>query len=866
MQRKNNKMRQRLILSFYFFSDILLLSSIQRPQHMSEDPNLERESETYEHPVPSREYILQFIEKHGKPITRNALFKALSLTTDEEAEGLRRRLRAMERDGQLVWCRNATYGLPDKLNLVKGKVIGHKDGFGFLQVEGQTTDLFLPAQQMRFVLHGDTILAQPIKVDTRGRTEARFVRLLEARKEPIVGRYFVENGIASVIPDDTRINQEIMINKEDNAGARHGQIVVVEITQYPKARFAATGKITEVLGQEMEPGMEVEIALRTHDIPHTWPKELQQELQSFGEEVPEKAKLGRIDLRELPLVTIDGEDARDFDDAVYCQQEPGGGWRLWVAIADVSYYVRKGTVLDKEAINRGNSVYFPDQVVPMLPEVLSNGLCSLNPQVDRLCMVSEMVISETGHLKDYQFYEAVMNSHARFTYTKVAAILEGDAALREQYQPLVPHLEELEKLYKAFKRARHIRGGMEFETQEVRFLFNEQRKIDSIIPLIRNDAHKIIEECMIQANVAAAHFITANNAAALFRVHETPSEEKLANFRSFLSELGLMLGGGDKPSPRDYAQLAEEFADREDSELLQTMLLRSMKQAVYQDENLGHFGLALEEYSHFTSPIRRYPDLILHRAIKYQIAHQKNKQMKAKWTETGGYHYQHDEMGYLGEHCSMTERRADDATRDVADALKCEYMQDHLGDTMVGTIAAVTNFGFFVRLNDIHIDGLVHVTSLLSDYYIFDAGKQTLTGERTGRVYRIGDSLEVKVLAVNLDDKKIDFELADQESAGQRGRKPKKLASERPIDQRARNKREQRSAKKPFKKDSSPLIQAIDEESEKQQNARNKKLKGKRRTTTKKVTATAKKKRVKKNRPGRAERARIKANKANKAK
>ncbi|WP_413694067.1 ribonuclease R [Psychromonas sp. KJ10-2] len=758
---------------------------------MTLDPNLDRESQTYEHPVPSREFILQFIEKHGKPITRDALFKAFSLSSDEEAEGLRRRLKAMERDGQLVWCRNATYGLPDKLDLSTGVVIGHKDGFGFLKTADDGKDLFLPNHQMRFLFHGDTILAQPVKVDSRGRTEARFVRLLEARKETIVGRYFVEDGMGSVVPDDSRINQEILISKENNGGARHGQIVVVEIVQRPKARFLATGKITEVLGQDMEPGMEVEIALRTHDIPHEWPAGLDKEIEHYGEFVPEEAKKGRVDLRDLPLVTIDGEDARDFDDAVFCQKEPNGGWRLWVAIADVSYYVRKDTILDKEAVNRGNSVYFPDQVIPMLPEVLSNGLCSLNPKVDRLCMVSEMVISKDGHLTDYKFYEAVMNSHARFTYTKVASILEGDQPLREQYKPLVPHLEELENLYKAFKKARHIRGGMEFETLEVRFLFNEARKIDSIVPLVRNDAHKIIEECMIQANVASARFIGSADAAALFRVHETPSEEKLANFRSFLGELGLTLQGGEKPSPRDYADLAESFAERDDKELLQTMLLRSMKQAVYQGDNLGHFGLALEEYAHFTSPIRRYPDLILHRAIKYLVAHQENNQLKAKWTETGGYNYQYDEVSQLGEHCSMTERRADDATRDVADALKCEYMQDHIGDTMIGTIAAVTNFGFFVRLNDIHIDGLVHVTGLISDYYQFDAGKQTLTGERTGRVYRIGDVLEVKVLSVNLDDKKIDFELADEALAGQRtrGRKPSpRKSSDRPIDKRARSK------------------------------------------------------------------------------
>jgi len=828
---------------------------------MTQDKNVATDAKTYEHPVPERDFILAHIEKHGKPITRDALFKAFELSSEEEAEGLRRRLKAMERDGQLVWCRNATYALPDKLDLIKGKVIGHKDGFGFLKTD-EDKDLFLPAHQMRFLFHGDEILAQPVKVDSRGRTEARFVRLLEARTGTIVGRYFVEDGIAMVIPDDTRINQQIMISKEKNGGARHGQIVVVEIIQRPKARFTAKGNITEVLGQDMQPGMEVEIALRTHDIPHDWPKELDKELEAFGESVPKGAKRDRVDLRELPLVTIDGEDARDFDDAVFCQREEDGGWRLWVAIADVSYYVRHGTVLDKEAINRGNSVYFPDQVIPMLPEELSNGLCSLNPQVDRLCMVSEMTISKKGILTGYKFYEAVMNSHARFTYTKVASILEGDEALREQYSPLVSHLEELENLYKAFKKARHSRGGMEFETLETRFIFNEYRKIEAIEPIVRNDAHKIIEECMIQANVASARLIGEAEQAALYRVHETPSEEKLANFRSFLAELGLTLNGGDKPAPRDYADLAEQFADRDDKELLQTMLLRSMKQAVYQDENLGHFGLALDEYAHFTSPIRRYPDLILHRAIKYLVAHQSSEKQKLKWTATGGFNYQHSEMGYLGDHCSMTERRADDATRDVADALKCEYMQDHVGDEMTGTIAAVTNFGFFVRLNDIQIDGLVHVTSLLSDYYIFDAGRQTLKGERTGRTYRIGDVLQVKVLSVNLDDKKIDFELADEAEAGSRKRgKPseKKGKIERAIDKR----RQKRDHKTSNRHDEQPIIKAINEETEKQ--LENKKLAKKKRKIKQgeKNTATSKKKKTtaKKARPGRAARKKEKAEK-----
>ncbi|MCF9377922.1 ribonuclease R, partial [Vibrio parahaemolyticus] len=459
------------------------------------------------------------------------------------------------------------------------------------------------------------------------------------------------------------------------AGARMGNVVVIEITDRGTRNRGMMGKVVEVLGENMAPGMETQIAIRTHQIPHEWPAEVEQQVAGLTEEVPEEAKQGRVDLRALPLVTIDGEDARDFDDAVYCEAKKGGGWRLWVAIADVSYYVRPDTALDKEAINRGNSVYFPSQVVPMLPEVLSNGLCSLNPQVDRLCMVCEMTVSETGKLSGYKHYEAVMNSHARLTYTKVHEILEGDEELRERYKALVPHLEELHKMYQVLKSARDERGAIEFETVETKFIFNAQRKIESIEPVVRNDAHKLIEECMILANIASASLVEKAKEAALYRVHEPPGEERLTGFRDFLGELGLDLSGGLEPSPTDYANLMKQIGERPDKELIQTMLLRSMKQAVYNADNAGHFGLALKRYAHFTSPIRRYPDLLLHRAIKYLIAKQEGRNQD-RWTPTGGYHYSFDDMDFYGEQCSMTERRADDATREVSDWLKCEYMQD----------------------------------------------------------------------------------------------------------------------------------------------------------------------------------------------
>jgi ribonuclease R len=623
---------------------------------------------------------------------------------------------------------------------------------------------------MSTVLHGDIVLAKESGTDGRGRREARIAKIVEPRTEPIVGRYFFEDNVGVVIPDDARINHEIMIPKEQTNGARQGHIVVVEIAQRPRRRVSAIGKIIEVLGEHMAPGMEIDMALRTFDIPHQWPKGVDKQVSGLSEQVPDEAKENRIDLRQLPLVTIDGEDARDFDDAVFCEPLNDGGWQLWVAIADVSYYVRPGTALDSEAQNRGNSVYFPEQVVPMLPEVLSNGLCSLNPQVDRLCMVCEMTINQSGDLVEHQFYEAVMNSHARLTYTKVWNILEGDPELHKRYADQVPHLKNLHDMYRTLKRRRNKRGAIEFETQESKFVFNAQRKIENIVPVTRNDAHKLIEECMILANVSAAQTIEKNKAEALFRIHDEPDSDRLGAFLSYLAEVGITHKITNEVSPQDFTYVVEKIQGRPDQELIQTMLLRSMKQAVYDHENIGHFGLALEAYAHFTSPIRRYPDLVVHRALKAIV--DKQNQRKSK---SGGKSYSPDEVEALGEQCSMTERRADDATRDVADWLKCEFMLDHVGDVFEGVIASVTNFGFFVRLTEFHIDGLVHITSLDNDYFRYDEVKQYLIGENSGVVYRLGDPVEVKVASVNLDERKIDF-LLD----GAHGKAIKRSADRKP--------------------------------------------------------------------------------------
>lgn len=720
-----------------------------------QDPFLQREQAKYENPIPSREFILDLLAKHDKPLKFEDICERLDVLDSDRQWAVKKRLRAMEREGQVVYARNNCYGLPDKMDLVKGRVIGHRDGFGFLNVEDEEKDWFLPAHQMQQVIHGDYVLAKAAKRQ-RGKTEARVVRVIEGGSEHIIGRLFIEHGVSYVRPDDNRITHEIIIRQDDEHQAEHGQVVAVEVTQRPTQRMSPVGKIVDVVGEHMAPGMEIEVALRNHDIPNEFPTAVVQQVETLADTVPESAKTNRIDLRHLPLMTIDGEDARDFDDAVYCEPKKSGGWRLWVAIADVSSYVTYQSALDVEAIARGNSVYFPSQVVPMLPEKLSNGLCSLNPHVDRLCMVCEMTISEAGKLSGYKFYEAVMNSKMRFTYTTVGAILEGDKELVEQHAEFVPHLTNLHDLYTALKQTRGSRGAIEFETVETRFVFNQNRKIDKIVPVHRNDAHKLIEECMILANVATAKFLEKHDAFGLYRVHDQPDQEKLSNFRGFLGELGIDSKLTLEPEPKELTQELARLADRDDIELIQIMLLRSMKQAVYQSENLGHFGLALPAYAHFTSPIRRYPDLVVHRAIKAILKHQGQK--------TSGEHaYSEEEVLHLGESCSMTERRADDATREVSDWLKAEYMQDHIGDEFEGVISSVTNFGFFVRINDIFIDGLVHVTSLNNDYYHYDAKRQTLIGEASRVTYKMGEKVAIKVVAVNLDDRKIDFILAGSE-------------------------------------------------------------------------------------------------------
>ncbi|MFG6666928.1 ribonuclease R [Halomonas sp. HNIBRBA4712] len=777
---------------------------------LSDDPHAEREANKYDNPAPSREYLLAALESYGKPITHENMSRMLGIEDEDHLEAVRRRLAAMERDGQVLRDRRGAYALINKLDLIKGKVQGHRDGFGFvLRDDGKKPDILLPARQMRRVFHGDHVLVRISGRDRRGRDEGTIAEVIGRNTESLVGVYrsnTPEFGI--LIPENPRITQEVLIPHTASGGAKDGQVVSAKITQQPATRVQPVGEVVEVLGERMDPGMEIDIAIRSYDIPAEFPPEVLDQTSTISAEVLEEDKKHRVDLRDLPLVTIDDESAKDFDDAVYAWKTKSGSWKLIVAIADVSHYVRPGSALDDEARTRGTSVYFPGQVVPMLPELLSNGLCSLNPHVDRLVMVCEMNISKTGAISRYSFYEAVMNSHARLTYNKVAAMLEPESeqgqALREEHKALVKPIEHLYELYGLLREAREARGAIDFDTTETAIVFNDERKIQEIVPRSRNDAHKLIEECMLAANVATARFLDKHDLPALYRIHERPTPERLDKLRLFLSELGLSVGGGDEPTPQDYQALREAIADRPDADIIQTVMLRSMNQAVYSPQNEGHFGLAYQAYAHFTSPIRRYPDLLVHRAIRSVIRgpRQTNTVVRvegvpveppSKWCP-----YTFEQMVELGEHCSMTERRADDATRDVESWLKCEFMSDKLGETFEGTIASVTQFGLFVRLDTFFVEGLVHVTSLPSDYYHYEAEKHRLKGERTGTTYRLGDGLTVQVARVDMDDRKIDFELADEKPRPRRQprKKPSRERDEAPQPRRQSSERS-RSPNKP---------------------------------------------------------------------
>ena len=719
------------------------IAPAQRADRNRRDPFYEREVLRYDNPLPSREFVLATLKEQGVPVAEPELMALLGIH-GEEMRAFTRRLAAMQREGQIMRNRRDDICVVEKLDLIAGRVQGHPDGFGFLARDDKGPDMFLGPDEMRKVLHGDRVMARVAGMDRRGRPEGKIAEILERARTRHVGRLQSRHGVFFVVAEDKRISQEFLVPPHETGNATAGQVVTVELIEQPARHSQPVARVVEVLGGYGDPGMEIQIALRKHSLPYVFPPEAEKLAAKFAPQVGARDCKGRLDLRELPLVTIDGETARDFDDAVYCEAHGRGGFRLIVAIADVSHYVKPGDALDSEALTRGNSVYFPRQVIPMLPEHLSNGLCSLNPHVDRLCMACDMTVNARGKITDYSFHQAVIRSHARLTYTIVAAMLADDDAGTPEQRALLPQLKNLHTLYGKLAKARATRGAIDFETTETEILFNEQRKIERIVPVKRNDAHRVIEECMLAANVCASDFLAEHGQPMLYRVHEGPTPEKLAALREFLGGFGFDLGGGNKPHAKDYAALLAKVRDRPDAQLLQTVMLRSLKQAVYSPKNAGHFGLAYESYTHFTSPIRRYPDLLVHRAIKAVLARSR---------------YEPGDWFALGEQCSMTERRADEATRDVTNWLKCYYMQDKVGESFNGSISGVTGFGVFVALDDIYAEGLVHVSDLGKDYFHFDAARHQMLGERTGRRFRLGDRVRVKVARANLDTARIDFVL-----------------------------------------------------------------------------------------------------------
>ncbi|HEL5053303.1 TPA: ribonuclease R [Stenotrophomonas maltophilia] len=725
-----------------------------------EDPYASREAEKYEQPIASREAILALLERCEGPQTAEELGARLGLTAPDRAEALSRRLGAMVRDGQLVQNRRGGFAPVQALSLVTGVVIANPEGFGFLRPVEGGDDLFLPPYEMRKVMHGDKVLARVTGIDHRGRREGSIARVLERGMTRLIGRFSIEMGINYVVPDDKRVQRNVQVPPDQTGGARDGQLVVCELTQAPDSRRPPIGRIIAVLGDKLTASLVVETAIHGHELPFEFPQEVLDEAAAVPL-VVEPAMIGdRVDLRRTPLVTIDGEDAKDFDDAVYC--EPNAeGFRLVVAIADVSNYVRPGTPLDEEAQKRATSVYFPGFVVPMLPETLSNGICSLMPKVDRMCFVCDMQIDRDGQVVHSRFYEAVMNSHARLTYTQVwQAVGEDDAGAKAVIGDLLPQVQRLHQLYKVLAKARAKRGAIEFESSEVRFVLDNRGEVTQAGMLVRNDAHKLIEECMIAANVEAAKYLLSHHVPAPYRVHEKPPETKYADLLEFLKEFKLSLPPWSKVRPGDYTKLLKKIRDRPDATLLESVLLRSQSLAVYSPDNHGHFGLALEAYAHFTSPIRRYPDLLVHRAIKHALS---GKPLD-KFTYTAR------EMAALALQCSERERRADEAEREVDERYRAAWMEKHVGGQFDGVISGVTSFGLFVELDDSKVQGLVHVTQLPQDYYKFDATRKTLTGERRGSSYRLGDRVRILVLKASMEERKIDFRLVEhkgeEEEAG----------------------------------------------------------------------------------------------------
>ncbi len=720
----------------------------------NKDPFLTREAQNYATPIPSREYILTVLLEMGEPVKRQALLKHFELSEPDLREALRRRLKAMVRDGQLFKS-PAGYIPITHPDTCRGIVVIEKEGLGYLKThDGQS--ILLAGLALRGYYDGDEVEVQIIEVDKEGYPRGRISALLQATIPYVVGRLLKKHQHFELLPFDRKYTQPIIIQPQHAKLAKDGDIIQAQILRNEKHFDRDTAKVVEVLGDFSTPGIEINMAIRKFDLPYLWPKAVDKECEKFAS-LKVKAQDKREDLTALPLVTIDGEDAKDFDDAVYCE-ETDSGWQLWVAIADVSYYVQPGSALDSEALKRGNSTYFPGSVIPMLPEVLSNELCSLKPNVPRLCVVCNMQINKAGNITQYEFLRAIMHSKARLTYTEVNEILHGNTELRTRFSKLITPLESLFAMYQALHKQRKQRGAIDFDTIETQILFDMSGKIKSIIPRVRNVAHKMIEESMLAANVCAANFLQKNKVNTLYRVHDRPPQDKLKALREFLAELGLDLSGQKKPKAKDFSRLIDAIKTRQDKHMIETVLLRSLSQAQYSPKNIGHFGLAYPCYLHFTSPIRRYPDLLVHRGIIATLSSKGKKQLNVDFEK-------------LGLQCSESERRSDEATRDAALALKCHYMQDKVGQHFHGIVSGVVSFGLFVELKDIYIEGLIHVSSLGKEYFHYDATHHRMVGDRSRTVYRLGDSLEVQLVRVDIETKRIDLELMQQRDTI---KKPKK--------------------------------------------------------------------------------------------
>jgi len=720
----------------------------RKPRWQDQDPRFKDESARYAEPVPSRELLLMKLSEARQPLGFDALAKQLGIGEGAERQALSKRLGAMVRDGQLLLNRADEYCLIDRLPVIVGTVSGHRDGFGFLVPDDGGDDLFLPYREMRMLMHGDRAAARVTGRDERGRPEGAVVEVLERRTKQVAGRFSLEGGIGFVVPDNRRISQRVVVPREQAGPARHGDLAVVEIVEQPSRNRDPVGRVLRVLPEGGGAATAIDLAIASHGLSHEFPEEVLREAGKYGRDVSAASLADREDLRGLALITIDGEDARDFDDAVWAE-ENASGFRLIVAIADVSHYVRPGMALDAQARLRATSVYFPNRVLPMLPEQLSNHLCSLMPKVDRLCMVCDMQVGRSGAISRSRFYAAVMRSAARLTYTQVAAQLEGrDPGARGELAPVLPVIECLHRVYKSLRKHRETRGALDFEAPEVKVLVDADGSVTDIREYPRNDAHRLIEECMIAANVEAAGFLKKHRLPALFRIHGKPDEERMEELKRFLSMRGVHLDITGDLEPSRLQKTLKLIAGRPDAGVLENAIIRSLPQALYQPMNIGHFGLALAEYAHFTSPIRRYPDLLVHRGIRHALA----------GGTAANFDHSPREMETLGQECSMRERRADEAARSVVAWLKCEYMQPRVGEEFDAVATGVTEFGVFVQLKQMQIDGLVHVTSLPRDYFRFHEKDRTLVGERTKLRFSIGDEMRVRLIRVDSAERKIDFE------------------------------------------------------------------------------------------------------------